>query len=140
MADRDTSALLMSRVCDALTAKLEGLDWKIGSLPAVERTVLAAIHARGVIGSGGLRYFYERHHEIAPVAEAFETLGYAEAAVACRESAKVFPGGIVPTDDVVRDDFLERNVDRNETVWEPLVRKVWAIDYGELNQRLANYV
>ena len=55
----------------------------IQSLSEQERAVLLVWWAQGIIGNGGFEYFYEGASNMIDVAEAFQELGFAEAAQAC---------------------------------------------------------
>jgi hypothetical protein len=83
-------------------AELEG----IGTLSEEERTVLLPWWARGVIGNGGFRYFYEGSADLHEVARRMAALGFADVAraleaVATRVDASV-PGRAAQTEHLDR--------------------------------------
>jgi hypothetical protein len=82
---------LKSRVYNALGA----LDYRLGpeGLSDAKRHALLAWWARGIVGNGGLRYFYEGASEGDEVAEAYEALWFPAAAEAFRKSLAIFPNG-----------------------------------------------
>lgn len=86
-------------------ADLHGLD----SLSEEERSVLVPYWARGVIGNGGFRYFYEGNHDLHDVARRMRTLQLDAAATACESVAQhVFAGGAVPRNDDEREALLSK--------------------------------
>ena len=65
------------------------------SLSEPERVVFLTWCTHGDICNGGLRYFYEGKLPVMEVADAFQMLGFAEAAEACRGSLTFFPPEVV---------------------------------------------
>jgi hypothetical protein len=63
----------------------------IQSLSYPEQVALITLWATGIIDNGGFRYFYEGANNTEQVADAFDTLGFHDAAQACRETIAFFP-------------------------------------------------
>ena len=78
-----------SAVCNNLGSRAErdGIE----SLSVPERSVFLAWWAQEIIENGGFEYFYEGACNMAEVAAAYQELGFAAAAQACRQSMTLFP-------------------------------------------------
>ncbi len=72
-----------------------------------EQTVLLPCTALGLIENGGLKYFFERFHDLENVATCLRRLGFWDAASACEEFlSAVFPNGAEPPDELLRKRML----------------------------------
>jgi hypothetical protein len=88
-------------------ADAEGID----RLTDEQRNALVPYWARGVIGNGGFRYFFQGNHDLTDVARRLRTLGLDPAAEACDQvAAAIFPGGVAPGEEARREAIL-RQVD-----------------------------
>ncbi len=94
---------LVDKAVSALDQRMDaerfGPIYKTGGLrnfTQPEKTVLLAYWAMGIIQNGGFQFFYEGATNMDEVADAYERLGYHEAAEACRKSSSIFPYGVPP--------------------------------------------
>jgi hypothetical protein len=73
------------------------------SLSEEEKTVLVPYWAaRGVIGNGGFRYFFEGKHQLLEVARRMRLLQLNAVADACEKVVRdIFPNGVPPDSDAV---------------------------------------
>jgi hypothetical protein len=86
-------------------ADVDGLS----ALSDDEQTVLAPYLARGIIGNGGFRAFFEGEHALSQVARRMRALGLVAAGDACdRVLEQVFLGGVAPTTAAEREALLGR--------------------------------
>ena len=105
------------------------------SLTAVEAFVVAIWHASGIIGNGGLQYFYEQDLDAEAVAAAYDQIGCPECAEVLRLSWSLFPE---PLSLAGRDERVEF-VENHRELFEPLDHRFWECD-TQMPQRLAEYV
>jgi hypothetical protein len=115
-------------------ADLDGFD----SLSEEEKTILAPYWARGVIGNGGFRYFFEGKHDLTDVARRMKALQFDAAAAACEKVARqVFPRGLAPADDAEREALLAK-VDWKRFAGEEDV--IFDLGWQELLEAVAGYI
>jgi hypothetical protein len=107
------------------------------SLPARQRTVVLAWGARGIIGNGGFRYFFQAAWNMAAVADAFRALGFAEAALACEKALEIFPDHTPPPDAERRRTVL---ASVNFKPYAPYERIVYRIDFDTLRSAIGEYI
>ena len=112
------------------------------SLSEQERSVLLVWWAQGIIANGGFEYFYEGACNMAEVADAFQELGFSEAADACRQSMALFPPGVLGEDPERCYEALTRlDAKYVKDFFLPLSRVVWATDDdNQLSAVAANYI
>jgi hypothetical protein len=127
----------VSDVLELLGARAEaqGLD----SLSQAEQRVLLVGWAQGIVGNGGFQYFYEGASNARQVADAFEALGFSEAASAFRTSLSVFPNGVAPEDQEIRRDWLDRNETISTPVFDRLEGTIFAVS-DQLDQAIIAYL
>lgn len=114
------------------TADQRGFD----ALTREEKNVLLPWSARGVIGNGGFKYFYQGTMDPIATARAFRLLGWEEVACACEESLAVFPGRRWPgpADSWKHLDGVD---------WErfrDIDRKVCGLTFDNLLSSIATYI
>jgi hypothetical protein len=116
--DRDARQILHDL---GVKADERGLE----SLTPEERTILVPWVARGVIGNGGFRYFFEGNLDLAEVARAFRELGCHQVGEACERVLSAFSAGR-PTDlaRVDWDRFLADEDVVYELKWEGLLSAI----------------
>lgn len=116
--ERDTRQILYNL---GVKADEHGLE----SLTAKERTILLPWFARGVIGNGGFRYFFEGGHDLAEVAGAFRELGRHAVASACERVGSRFAEQR-PKDlaQVNWDQFTNEEDVIYELTWEELLAAI----------------
>ncbi len=108
------------------------------ALASLERTVLLAWWARGVIGNGGFKYFFEGGSELGPIARAFRSLGFPQAAQACeRVDAEVVVEGRLPRDDEGRRAALAQ-VDWRR--FEAAEREIFAVKWESLTRAIGRHI
>jgi hypothetical protein len=107
------------------------------SLPDRQRTVVLAWGARGIIGNGGFRYFFEGAWHMTAVADAFRILGFAEAADACEKSLEIFPDHTPPQDAKRRRAILS---DTNFKPYAPYEKIVYRIEFDALRSAIGEYI
>jgi hypothetical protein len=75
-----------------------------------QKDVLLPWVARGIIGNGGFKYFYQGlQFDPLVTAQAFRALGLEDVAAACERSLSVFPGGRMPDNEAApRSGRLEQ--------------------------------
>jgi len=110
----------------------------IETLNADERVVVLAWGARGVIGNGGFKYFFEGSTDLGTVAEAFRCLGLDAVAEVCDDVQRsVFAGGRTPSSEKERDAALAmvdwRQFDDKEDV-------VFELSWDDLLGAIARYI
>lgn len=71
----------------------------LAGLRETEQVAVVAWSARGIIGNGGFKYFYEGSVEMAHVARAFRELGFPGAAAACERIDASIPAAARPGGD-----------------------------------------
>jgi len=116
-----------------LLADERGLD----AMTPAQRRVVLVWSARGTIGNGGFRHYYEADWRMPEVAAAFRELGFAEAAGACQRSMSAFPGAFPPPDGDRRWDAVKA------ADWKALredERAVFAVSWDELKRALDGYM
>lgn len=110
----------------------------MAALEPLERTALLAWWARGVVGNGGFKYFFEGGSDLAPVAGAFRALGFSAAAEACeRVDAQVVAEGRLPRDEGARRAALA-HVDWRR--FEADERELFAVKWELLGAAIGRYV
>jgi hypothetical protein len=92
LAARNPIRVVITELC--IQADEEGIE----SLTSVQRNVVLAWSALGVIGNGGFQYYYDGTGRMRDVVGAFRVLGFEGAAAACERSMSMFPLGIPPED------------------------------------------
>ena len=99
------------------------------SEPAAD--LLAAATAHGIIGNGGLRYWFEGMDRASTLraATAFERLGLPAAGAAMRAALSSFPNGAPPTDFDERLAYLAAHRPRLEHEFRPGEEAVWDADF-----------
>src|SRR5215475_10796835 len=90
----------VERILHELGVKAD--EWGIDVLTAEQRNVLLPWSARGIIGNGGFKYFYEGTQDPLATARAFRALGFEDVATACERSLFVFRLGRVPISEPAR--------------------------------------
>jgi hypothetical protein len=110
----------------------------LSALAPQERTVLLAWWARGVVGNGGFKYFLEGGSELGPIADAFRSLGFPEAAEACeRVDAEVVAEGRLPRDEEARRAALA-HVDWRR--FEADEREILAVKWELLTSAIGRHI
>ena len=110
------------------------------NLTEAERIVLYACWAMGIIQNGGFQFFYEGATNMAEVANAYECLGYLEAAEACRKSLSIFPNGIPPEDADERLSILSSYQGFRDEFFRSLNEAVWEAGDANFEATIANYI
>lgn len=128
---------ILDAMSHASTARPVG--WR--ELTQVERIALLPHCARGFIGNGGFRYFYEGDVPLLEVARGFRELGFGQVAEACEQVAfALFPGGREPD---ASEDWEARQAVLQRADWDgflPQEKVVWALPEPVLFQRVGQYV
>lgn len=119
----------------ALRADALGLE----ALPHPAQMLVLAWSARGIIGNGGFRYWYQGKNdaEVRLTIDAFRVLGVRVVADACQESLAAFPAGVVPTNEADRDRAIAA-ID-----WSKLrdaESVVFDVSFEELLEHMGRYV
>jgi hypothetical protein len=115
---------------------LKADQWGIDTLRDEEKNVLLPWSARGIIGNGGFKYFYQGTTDPVATARAFRTLGLEEVAQACEKSISIFPGGRWPG---AGESW--KYVDRVD--WGLLrdaEKTVWGLTFDDLLSSIAAYI
>jgi hypothetical protein len=97
---------LIDRVFDALVDResVTGPD----SINDIERVVLLIVHASGIIGNGGFRYFFECDLPLRATAEAYSRIGVETAATILFRLLDLFPRQTVPAEWEERMEIVDR--------------------------------
>lgn len=128
---------LVEDVCEQLAARAD--EEGLASLSPLQRGVLLPYWAKAIVDNGGFQYFYEGAENAAEVVDAFERLGFVEAASAFRESAKVFPAGQPICDLEARREWMEEHSAEITPVYEALDPVICRLE-AELWSRLAGCI
>jgi hypothetical protein len=126
------------KVQEVLGARADehGLD----SLSEPERVVQLAVWAKGIVDNGAFPYFYEGASNAAQVADAYETLGFNEAAAAFRASLSVFPDGIPQEGHEARCEWMDQNQNVLDHLFSnKLNDPIFALE-GQLDKILVAYI
>lgn len=120
-----TCASLVKAVLRVIETRLPD-PFSLDGLSEPEADLLSAVTAIGVIGNGGLYYWYQGkdRDDTIRTAEAFERLRLGDAARAMRESLAAFPDGL-PADLEARHDYLSRHRERLRATFESLEEVIW---------------
>jgi Domain of unknown function (DUF4375) len=115
-------AIIESRLEDPFS--LDGLE-------RVEADLIATVTAHGVIGNGGLFYWYEGKGAAITrrVAGAFDRMGLAAVANALRASLRAFSNGAPPEDLVARGRYLSAHREDLKQAFRELDETVWDADW-----------
>lgn len=123
----------------------------IECLSPPERVALLIWWVRDLVGNGGFHYFYQGTLNVLEVADAFQELGFPEAAEACRQSLTFFPPDVVSKGSEAisawlvqlfeesdeEDDVLDRVMD----FFRPYDNVLWNLDVeGPFGMRVAEYI
>lgn len=121
-------AIIESRLADP--SSLEGLA-------EVEADLLSTVTATGVIGNGGLSFWYQGKDAAATLraAAAFDRLDLRDAAEAMRASLNAFPGSVPPQDLTARQRYIGLHREELEAKFEPLDHKIWDADHDAAAKR-----
>lgn len=124
----------MDAIVDGVLESIESRVIDPGSLEGlsrVEADLLAGVTAKGVIGNGGLVYWYEgmNARQTLRAAEAFERLGLSEAASALRKSLEAFPAGAPPAELGDRQRYVSQHRERLDQSFASLDEMVWNADF-----------
>jgi Domain of unknown function (DUF4375) len=118
-------------VCGA--ADEHGMD----ALSAPQRTIVLAWAAKGIIGNGGFKYFYEGEWRGAELAQAYRALGFAAAAEACDRSLDAFPARQPPRDAARRYQYIAAGED---AVFGDLEDAIFALEWSALELAIGEYM
>jgi hypothetical protein len=80
--------------------------------------MVVANWAQGVVGNGGLRYYYEHTVDPAVAAWAFRYLGFEAAAEGVERSALSFPPGMATGPFELRDAWVDEHKEQLEEEWD----------------------
>jgi hypothetical protein len=111
----------------------------LAALSEAQGTVLLASWGKGLVDNGGFEYFYEGAANAVAVADAFERLGFDQAAQAFRTSLAAFAAQGPHADDQVRREWMQQHADSVRAVFEPLNSIIWDLD-DRLESAIAGYV
>ena len=115
---------------------LEADEWGIDVLTTEQKDVLLPWVARGIIGNGGFKYFYQGlQFDPLVTAQAFRALGLEDVAAACERSLSVFPGGRMPD-----NEALLAAVDWNSDSLRELDKTVWRLSWDDLLASIGAYM
>jgi hypothetical protein len=129
-----SKSTLQSAIHELCTrADEDGLE----ALPQRHRIVVLAWAARGIIGNGGFRYYYEGGWRMAEVAAAYRTLGFEQAARACESTLRIFPACMPPRDDERRREIVQRT---DFDQFEDEESKVYDVDWESLEAAIKRYM
>ena len=105
--------------------------FSLDGLSRAEADLLATVTAYGVIGNGGLVYWYEgKSSRIThKVATSFERLGLPAVADALRASLRAFPGEAPPEDLKARSRYISAHRAELEDAFRDLEKVVWNADW-----------
>jgi hypothetical protein len=95
--------------------------------------------ARGIIGNGGFRYFYEGTQDPLATARAFRALGFEDVATACERSLFVFPLGRMPLGEPGRFEAFKA-VDWDSNSVRELDKTVWRLTWDDLLASIGVYM
>ena len=100
-----------------------------------ERVVGTIWHVYGIIGNGGLPYFFEFTFDVEEVARAYETLGMRKSASILRKAISKFPNSRRPKDFTKCMDFIAEH----EEYFMSLSTKFWETQ-NDIEEILASYI
>lgn len=109
------------------------------SLNEVQRTLLLAWHAHGVIGNGSLKSFFEADLPVEPTAAALEQIGMARAAKLLRLAPDLFPGGKPDSDFQKRLAQMEEIEAKRPSALNELSTAFWEASDG-FDSAMAEFV
>ena len=120
----------------------------VQALAPPQRAIVLLVWASGIIGNGGFRYFYEGAYfrngvnHIPMLAEAFEFLGFDQAANATLESISFFPAEVASLGPDETNRHMEARGEKEvKKFFGPLDREVWKLNRsGRLEQALADLI
>lgn len=110
-----------------------------------ERALIYLVTAYGILGNGGLRYFFENDFEDSvshqEVITFFSKIGNDNTAEILLKAINLFPDGVVPSDLGERSVLLDNlfNLDKNEEKIEELEKKLFLSMESDM-KNLATYI
>lgn len=107
----------------------------LGSLTEPEKIIDLIWRASGLIGNGGLQYFYEQEFDAKAVALAYERTGCDKCAEIIRLSLSLFPNSLPQEDWDARIQYIESHTE----LFDSLSTLFWKADAGT-EKRLAEFV
>lgn len=112
-------------------AEAEGIE----ILSPAERAVVLTMFAAGIIGNGGFKYFYEGAYfhkgknRVPALAEAYDLIGFTEAALAARKSLEFFPAGVPDLGPAWTNRYMDGKTDEVvNAFFAPLDHAIWALN------------
>jgi len=127
----------VERIIEELGVKAD--EWGIDVLTAEQKNVLLPWSARGIIGNGGFKYYYEGNQDPLATARAFRALGFEDVATACERSLFVFPLGRMPLGEPGRFEAFKA-VDWDSNSVRELDRTVWRLKWDDLLASIGVYM
>ena len=106
------------------------------ALSEPEMVVGTIWHVYGIVGNGGLFYFFEHTFDVEEVAKAYEVIGMPEAASILRKAVAKFPNGRTPPS----FDRCMKFLDEHEEFFEALSNEFWKTQERHLEKKLAAYI
>jgi hypothetical protein len=116
-------------------AKKEG-EFGEEALSEPEMVVGTIWHVYGIVGNGGLCYFFEHTFIVEEVARAYEVIGMPEVASILRKAIAKFPNGRTPPGFERCMKFL----DEHEEFFEALSNEFWKTQERHVEEKLAAYI
>jgi Domain of unknown function (DUF4375) len=116
----------------------EGIEEEMknaGRSQGPQRVVYLVWHSAGIIGNGGLFYFFEHDFDVEEVAAAYDAIGLPESASILRQAIAKFPNSKRPVNFQKCMEFL----DQHEDFFESLSTNFWHSQKG-LEDILASYI
>jgi hypothetical protein len=135
MANREFD--LIDKTFTALAERKEKLGEE--NVDEIGRVVLLIWHASGIIGNGGIRYFFECNLSLSETAKAYEQIGVEKAALILRKILNLFPNHSVPDDWDERMVIVDKLYDQNAELFHKLEREYYATD-GLMEKQLAGWI
>jgi len=118
LAEIQTNYYRLSYFGDQFSSRLADDDFWAEGLSQAPRAMIIAGWVQGVVGNGGLRYYYEHSVDPAVAAWAFRYLGFEAAAEAVEHSAQSFPPGMATGGWDVRDAWVGEHSEELAEAWE----------------------
>ena len=110
----------------------------IQALSEEERNVLVPYWARGLIGNGGFRYFFEHDHPLSDTVRRMRSLGLGSTADACESVlGQLFPGGAEPA------DYWERRRLTDGIDWDrfdPEESAIYKVSWDQFTDAIGAYI